>query len=392
MRHPILFPINTTDKQRFLAKLAPPDNKGCRMFIGGQCESYGRYWLQDETRQAQYVAFAISQRRVPLKDVLWHCGNKLCCEPSHLFEGQGNVTTKRNFKERFESKVQKLPADHPEHRNCWEWIGSRCAQGYAIMHFRGRQRKGSHLALEFYKGQPRPSGLQAAHDCDYPPCVNPAHLRWDTSKGNARDRVARKRTATGLKNGAYTKPESRRKGRLNGRAKFTVRQVYVIRRTCDAYPNKRGVVAALARIYRVHETTVIEVRDRTHWKHLPENAYPHVKALPIHKLNLGRAKQADSPNAKLSERMVREIRFIYGLCGDVHGIVTTIVRLYDRKIGRTHVLRVLKRETWADVTDSFHKVKYVRNWFAKDEKGRPVYTVAAMRGRTEFGSAKIRLA
>lgn len=61
------------------------------------------------------------------------------------------------------------------------------------------------------------------HSCDNRPCGNPRHLSNGTTQQNTADRVARKRSATGLRNGMHTHPEKRprMRGERNGMAKIS---------------------------------------------------------------------------------------------------------------------------------------------------------------------------
>lgn len=45
------------------------------------------------------------------------------------------------------------------------------------------------LALHLHTGLPLSTPLQAAHECDNPPCVNVKHLKWVTCAVNNQERV-----------------------------------------------------------------------------------------------------------------------------------------------------------------------------------------------------------
>ena len=76
---------------------------------------------------------------------------------------------------------------------CWEWLGDRDQHGYGTFYYRGRMRGAHELALSFTTGEAKVSGLDTCHSCDSPPCVNPAHLRFDTRRSNVRDAIDRGR-------------------------------------------------------------------------------------------------------------------------------------------------------------------------------------------------------
>lgn len=92
---------------------------------------------------------------------------------------------------RFWSMVDIAGAD-----DCWLWQGDQ-HKGYGVFVFQGR-RFGSHeLALSFATGEARPDGFDTCHECDTPPCCNPAHLRFDTRQGNVDDSIKRGRNSRG---------------------------------------------------------------------------------------------------------------------------------------------------------------------------------------------------
>lgn len=75
---------------------------------------------------------------------------------------------------------------------CWPWLGDTRRDGYGVFRFRGRMVGAHELALSFTTGEQRHPDLDTCHSCDNPPCVNPAHLRFDTRQSNVDDMVARK--------------------------------------------------------------------------------------------------------------------------------------------------------------------------------------------------------
>jgi hypothetical protein len=81
--------------------------------------------------------------------------------------------------ERFWAKVDRdgpIPAHRPELGPCWVWIGQH-ARGYGS--FKPSKTSRTYLAhrvaYQLYGGV-IPEGYDLHHNCDNPPCVNPAHL------------------------------------------------------------------------------------------------------------------------------------------------------------------------------------------------------------------------
>lgn len=93
----------------------------------------------------------------------------------------------RPLKERFWQKVQHSDS------GCWEWLGSRDGGGYGMFQYGSRDSRRAHrVAWELTNGE-IPTGMFVLHSCDYPPCVNPAHLRLGTNSDNMKDMWARNR-------------------------------------------------------------------------------------------------------------------------------------------------------------------------------------------------------
>jgi hypothetical protein len=129
---------------------------------------------------------------------------------------------------------------------CWMWTGHLDKDGYGLFVWRGR-RVGAHtLALSFTTGETKPEGMDTCHSCDNPPCVNPAHLRFDTRQANVDDAHARGRAAVGERIGA---------------AKLTERDVIEIRTRRAAGALQKH----LARDYGVSPAYVSEIVNGITW-------------------------------------------------------------------------------------------------------------------------------
>jgi DNA-binding Xre family transcriptional regulator len=95
--------------------------------------------------------------------------------------------------EHFWSQVRKTDGD-----GCWEWQGWRHKFGYGSVQltFRGPSIA-AHRAAWMLTNGPIPTGMQACHKCDNPPCVRPDHIFLGTCFDNMRDKVAKGRQHRG---------------------------------------------------------------------------------------------------------------------------------------------------------------------------------------------------
>lgn len=146
---------------------------------------------------------------------------------------------------------------------CWPCEGFRITGEYVHFWFHGRPVVAHRVAWILTFGLIPPK-LQVCHACDNPPCVNPAHLFLGTQLDNMRDKVAKGRQASGLRNGSYTHPERRRRGVEHGQAQLTESQVYEIRRRAEAGALHR----VLAADFHVSKGNISYIVRGETWQHL----------------------------------------------------------------------------------------------------------------------------
>lgn len=87
---------------------------------------------------------------------------------------------------RFWRMVQSGQSDQ-----CWPWLGETDRNGYGVFTYHGVRKPAHEMALSFSIGEKRLPDHDTCHSCDNPPCVNPAHLRFDTRASNVRDMLER---------------------------------------------------------------------------------------------------------------------------------------------------------------------------------------------------------
>lgn len=133
---------------------------------------------------------------------------------------------------------------------CWLWTGHRSKRGYGKF-WAGRSLLAHRVsaALDYRN----PVGQEVCHECDNPPCVNPAHLWVGTHSDNMRDAVAKGRHKSGLRGRDFS-------GERHGGAKLTAAQALEIYR--------RGATewaADLAAEYGVASRAVRRILNGKQW-------------------------------------------------------------------------------------------------------------------------------
>lgn len=149
---------------------------------------------------------------------------------------------------RFWQNVKRGPDDE-----CWEWQAHRIRNGYGTINIGGRPSNvvmAHRLSYALYCGVLPGGNAVVCHKCDNPSCVNPRHLFLGTMAENNLDRERK---------GRGKQP----KGSRQHTAKLTDRDVIAIR------ADKR-FVKDIAAAYGLHVSSIIRIRTRRGWSHVPE--------------------------------------------------------------------------------------------------------------------------
>jgi hypothetical protein len=183
--------------------------------------------------------------------------------------------------DRFWPKVDKygpVPSHRPELGQCWLWTAGRNRQGYGKVWVDGETIPAHRAAYELTHGS-LPDDLWVLHECDNPPCVNPAHLFTGDAAANMRDRDQKGRTARGdasglrlhperaargSRNGHATRPERTPRGAMVNTAKVTEADVLAIRARLAAGSTTRQ----LATEYGVRIELIGRIARRETWHHV----------------------------------------------------------------------------------------------------------------------------
>lgn len=140
--------------------------------------------------------------------------------------------------------------------DCWLWTRLRDKDGYGKFHA-GRDWRAARYAYSVAVGI-IPEKAFVLHECDNPPCCNPAHLFLGDAASNRLDCALKGRLGT-------PKPTPRR-GELNPAAKLTTSQVLYIREQVARGPH--GTASKLARQFGVTDSTIHLIKINRKWSHL----------------------------------------------------------------------------------------------------------------------------
>jgi hypothetical protein len=147
------------------------------------------------------------------------------------------------YLEKVIADISALPADE-----CLIWPYARNSAGYGHLSVDGKNKLAHRLICEAAYGKPVGDKNVAAHSCGngHLGCFNPAHLRWDTTSGNAKD-MADHGTS--------------QRGERTHLAKLTERDVLEIR-------GSRLPFNELADRYNVTQSNISYIVNRKSWRHI----------------------------------------------------------------------------------------------------------------------------
>lgn len=132
---------------------------------------------------------------------------------------------------------------------CWHWQGTIQNTGYGAIWYLDKLYLAHRVSWEIHNG-PIPDGMNVCHECDNPPCWNPAHLFVGSDADNMADKVAKGRQP---------------RGETNGNARITEAQVIQIRALrASGYQQQE-----LADMFGISQPTVGQIVRRVTWKHIP---------------------------------------------------------------------------------------------------------------------------
>lgn len=139
---------------------------------------------------------------------------------------------------------------------CWTWTSS-LLNGYGRFYVDGKYEFAHRVSYKLFNG-PIPDGMCVCHRCDNPQCVNPSHLFLGTNLDNIRDRVEKKRNATGGN---------------HGRSKLNAESVKLIRRELA----KGRSPYSVSKDFGVASATIKQIEDGKAWSHVEKEDLVVVK-------------------------------------------------------------------------------------------------------------------
>lgn len=221
------------------------NNDDCWNWIGSSSsrDGVGLTHFDGRNQAAHRVAYQIVNGEIPKEvRVLHKCGNRLCCNPAHLYRPNEQARVAN----RFWSSVAIA-----EKEKCWEWLACKLPNGYGAVQVNNKKCATHRVAWELTYGE-IPSGMFVCHRCDNPKCCNPHHLFLGTPKDNSHDMWTKGRHLVPI-------------GEKNPQAKLTESEVVQI---FTAYHQERPTQSWLAQKYNVTRSAIRGIVNQKTWTHI----------------------------------------------------------------------------------------------------------------------------
>jgi hypothetical protein len=169
-----------------------------------------------------------------------------------------------------EKDVNRLWSKIPKRRwnQCWPWAAkSSLPSGYGLLTLKsGKQIVASRLVCFLAHGSAPEGKPFALHSCDNPACCNPRHLRWGSSRDNARDAIERGRNSPPPRNVSWMVrfPDRVRRGADAARAKLNDELVLQLMQKRAAGAS----LSVLAAEFGIDKSVVADISKGQCWRHV----------------------------------------------------------------------------------------------------------------------------
>lgn len=197
-------------------------------------------------------------KRYGKRNVPRFCSHKCRLKVGTGFRPGGQIRISELTKE---EKFEKLKKSFEKHvirqEGCWGWKGPIANGGYSVMSCRPEigSDRGHKASWLIYKGE-IPEHMHVCHHCDNPICTNPDHLWLGTHQQNNEDKM--------LKGRHKWKQPPHKIGSENAASKLNEEQVKEIKNLIS----KGRSSYSIAKDYSVSKTTILRIKNLTHWKHV----------------------------------------------------------------------------------------------------------------------------
>ena len=240
--------------QKFLTVAAAFRERGCLEWPFTKNHGYGICWYRNKgCRSDQVIYHLFTGEPYSNENIIEKtCNNVSCCNPLHM--------TCTGTRCKYVMKVKTAPGIageffeegfKKETDQCIEWPFNTDKKGYGRLTIGERSIRVHRLACERRWGPAPPDKPEAAHSCGNASCFNKYHLRWASSKENARDRKLH-----GRNNGG--------RGESNWNSKLKVTQILEIR----ALHGQGATLEELSQNFQVKPQTIWRIVTRRSWRHV----------------------------------------------------------------------------------------------------------------------------
>jgi len=155
---------------------------------------------------------------------------------------------------------------------CWPWTRGRFKAGYGSLYVGGGRKNPKHIATHVFSYilayGPLDADHEVCHRCDYPACVNPAHLFAASHADNMRDMREKGRGSAPPRHAIRVRGEQTPSAKLTEDDVRAIRARYSPGRRTKERAARQPTLGELAAEYGVSDMVIHNVAARKTWKHV----------------------------------------------------------------------------------------------------------------------------